>query len=232
MKKSLAVMLVVAATVWTVPARAEQDTGWTLGARLAYGVPLGSLASGGIDFNKVYTGAVPLWLDAGYRFSSNFSAGVYFQYAFASIANDYKSGLAASFVGGGLTAPSDFGGSDLRLGAQGIYKFLPDAGFAPWLGVGFGYEWANTSFKSSAGGIPFDIGVGFRGLEILLQAGGDVRVSPGFSMGPFVAFTLSWFQTVAISASGGGASASQSLDINNKSAHEWLQFGLKGTFNL
>ncbi len=229
MKKLLAVMLVVAATVAAAPTRAE-DSGFSFGLRAAYGIPMGDLASGA-SFGDSFSGAIPLWLDAGYRFDKNWGAGVYFQYGFASVADATKNAAAADLGLSGITA-SGWSGTDVRVGLQGTYNFMPDASFAPWVGLGLGYEWATTKFDVSYLGQSGTASIGYHGFEAVLQVGGDFKASPNFSVGPFAAMTFAQFSSGTVDATIAGQTASQSGDITNKAFHEWLQLGLKGTFNL
>ncbi len=103
-----------------------------------------------------------------------------------------------------------------------LYRVLPDAKWVPWVGIGAGYEWVKTSV--SAGGVTMDSTA--RGWEFAnFQVGADYQWGKSLSFGPFATFTLGQFTDV-----GGGGLAGG--DIQNKSLHEWLQLGLKGTFNL
>jgi hypothetical protein len=71
-----------------------------------------------------------------------------------------------------------------------------------------------------------------RGLDGTVQLGGDYWLAPRFAVGPFMAFTFGRFSTVALDASSAGQSQSTSQDIEDEAWHEWLQLGLKGTFDL
>ncbi len=201
MKKLLSAALVLAVVVVAMPSRAD-DSGVTLALRSGFNVPMGNISGDpGASLSDLTSGTVPIWIDAGYRFNKSILAGAYFQYGFSSLKNCTGSCSA----------------SNIRLGIEGIYNFMPDAVFAPWAGLGIGYEVMNVSVGS--------VDTSIKGFEFLnLQVGGDYRVSPMFSVGPFVALSLAKYSTIS--------QGSISGDILNTSAHEWLQLGLKGTFNL
>jgi hypothetical protein len=99
------------------------ETGFELGARLGFSVPFGQITQG-------VEGAMPLWIDAGRRFSKQLVLGVY---GYAAV--------AFPVVGAGY----GFG-----FGGEGQY-FLsqPILGLNPWVGAGFGYLVANVSFMGS-----------------------------------------------------------------------------------
>ncbi len=193
-------------------ARADAQSGLSLGLRVGYGVAMGE-ADSGENLSDFYSGQVPLQVDAMYRFDKNWSFGLYFQYGFAFI----SSTICPS--GSGVSCS----GTDTRLGAQVHYRF-DSQGFIPWVGLGIGYEW--SSISASAGGASVDI-VKLDGFEYLnLQIGGDWLVSPNFRLGPYLQFTLAQYENAQIPVLGLSGS------IASTAMHEWLQFGVKGTFDL
>lgn len=229
MRKLFATLL-AAAGIAAVPASTlaqaqAPDSGFTAALRVGYGIPMGSVfgnvSTGGTEaLGDQFSGQLPFWLDAGYRFNRNFFVGAYFQYGIAFVNN-------SKAVGGGVCDITGVScsGSDVRLGAELLYSFSPEASFSPWAGLGFGYEWLNLDL--SGGGQTASVQI--RGWEFFnLQVGGDFKVSPAFALGPFVAFSLGQFGTV--SATGGGVGLSG--DISDKKIHEWIQIGVKGTLNI
>ena len=122
----------------STPASANQslpDTGWELGVRIAFSQPFGDKLS------QLLVGAMPLWIDAGRRFSRQLVLGAY-----ASIAELFP------VVGTGFA---------LLVGGQGQYHFSePILGLDPWVGATFGLEWADVSvlghdqtFSGPGGGV-------------------------------------------------------------------------------
>jgi outer membrane protein W len=193
-------------------ARADQQSGLSLGLRAGYGIAMGDAASGA-SLSDYFSGEVPLQVDAMYRFDKNWSVGLYFQYGFAFISD--------------TICPTGFGvscsGTDTRLGAQAHYRF-DGQGFFPWVGLGIGYEW--SSISGSGGGVSADI-LTLDGFEYLnLQIGGDWLLSPNFRLGPYVQFTLAQYENAESPVLGISGS------IADTAMHEWLQFGVKGTFDL
>jgi len=148
------------------------------------------------------SGAIPFVLEAGYRFNPNVTAGLLFQYAFGQPKN----------------CPDSCSASIVRFGAEAIYSFRTGNMLDPWLGAAIGYEWLNTSETGTPD-------AQFSGVEFLtLQGGADYRMGPQFALGPFLSFSIARYG----SASSGGTS----VDIPQTAMHEWLQLGVRGTFNL
>lgn len=211
MKKWL-VVIALAVGSWSSNARAS-DGGFSLGLRLGYGIPMGTVvkddAGASISLSDGISGKIPIWLDAGWRFDPSMYLGAYFEYGPAFV-KDCPAGI-------------DCSASDVRLGVNFLYHFAPAASFDPWIGLGIGYEWLNLSVAG--------IDAGYGGWEYVnVQLGGDFAVGAGFALGPYVVFGLGQYGSV--SATVGGQSASASIPSGNQALHEWLQFGLKGTFNL
>jgi hypothetical protein len=180
--------------------------GFDFGLRLGYALPMGSVAQN-VDLSTGLSGAIPLVLEAAYRFTPNLSAGALFQYAIAQTKNcDPGASCSASVV---------------RIGIEGIYNMRMNTALDPWFGAGIGYEWLNISESGAGTNVDGDV----HGFEFLtLQGGGDYRLAPQFALGPFVSFSIGQYATAS--------SGSQSADIQNTAIHEWLQLGVRGTFNL
>lgn len=184
------------------------DSGVSVGLRAAFGIPMGS-SSEGNSLSDSISSAVPLHVDLGYRFNPNLYLGAFFQYAFASLASAAKAACA----------PASCSASDIRFGADVIYSFTPAAKLSPWAGIGLGYEIGKIT--ASAGGTNAD--VTFKGFEFAhLGLGLDYRVSARFRAGPFATISLAQYSSFE--------AASQSVDLP-KAMHEWLQLGIKGTFD-
>ncbi len=194
------------------------DRGVALGLSTSYGVPLGTAADG-IAFNKLTSGAVPVQLDLSYRFDRRWQAGVYFTYGVAMVANEAKDALTAS----GLR---DIGSHrEQRVGLQGTYTIAPDSRVAPWVGVGFGYSWTRYAAATTAAGKDTELGLG--GLEGNLQLGGNYKLSPRWTAGPFASVSVGQFRSYVTWVDG---SKETSVNVNDKAIHEWVQFGLRTTF--
>ncbi len=205
---------VVAAFLAAGTARAQAPSGFSLGVRLGYGIPMGDFDGGdpalsipSTPMSDMLSGQVPLQIDAMYRFDPNWSLGLYLQYGFASVSSTF------------CTTGYSCSASDTRFGVQLHYRF-PSQGFMPWVGVGLGGEW--STITAEAGGVSADFKA--NGFEYLnLQLGGDWLLSPAFRLGPYVQLSVAQFSSIDF------AGVSYTL---NKTTHEWLQFGIKGTFDL
>jgi hypothetical protein len=203
MKRSLSIALAAVAVAIASPARAD-DLGVTVGLRASYAFPRGDVTAFS-PLSDTTPGAVPLWFDLGYRFTRNIQAGAYFQYAGAfglsRVANCPASGNCSS--------------GSYRFGLEGIYTAIPDAAFGPWAGLGIGYEVLGTTVEGASRTV--------KGFELLnLQLGLDWRATSAFSVGPFVSWSVGRF--------GSSSSDGVTTDFQDKSAHSWLQAGLRTAF--
>ena len=179
------------------------------------------------NFSDEASGMIPLWWDAGYLINPHIFVGLYFQYGF------------------GLTTSKSFGGKcngaslpagvqescsahDTRFGAEFHYHFIPRGPFDPWIGAGFGYEWASESISSMGK----SASQGLDGFELInLQAGGDFKLNPSVGIGPFVAVAVGQFGNQNQDTSQiGGSKVSGS--ISDKTLHEWVFVGLRGVFDV
>jgi hypothetical protein len=181
-----------------------------IGARLGFGLFLGK-ATGDDPALVDFSNKIPIWLDLGYRITPNLMVGLYGQFAPATMA-----------------CPEGYfctGATVMRFGAQVQYGFAPDASFAPWAGLGIGYEIANGTLKT--GGVEWKFSL--KGVEFLnLQAGADFMVSKTVGVGPFLSFSLGRYASGDFEALG----ETDSGGIAKKEFHEWLVLGVRGSFSL
>jgi hypothetical protein len=201
------------------------------GARLAFGLPFGSLIGGnGFDLDHTVSNmVVPLWLDAGFRLASNWYVGTYFSYGLTSLADQFANGVCKT-QGVGCSS------NDVRLGIDAAYHILPDGRFDPWFGVGFGYEWLSLTLTADAAastsGTPIKQSEGVAGWEYVnFQTGLDFRLLNGaLGVGPFLTVALDQYNHQSISSDSNGGTTGQS--ITNQALHEWFLFGAKGDYDL
>ena len=187
---------------------------FNLGLRLGYAPAMGDV----MKDTKMTDGVksqIPIQLDAMYQLSPDLSVGAYLSYGFGQLASD------ACFDGASCSA------SDTRFSLQGLYSFNKDGtAFVPWLGAGFGYEWASYSVKGGGEELEF----GFSGFEFLnLQAGANYKVNEKLSFGPYAQFSVGQYSSAEITIPGEG---SFSGDIQEKGVHQWFGFGVRGSFDL
>jgi hypothetical protein len=185
------------------PPAAFDRPGFDFAARLGYAFPFGN-AAGDSKLSDGVTGAVPLVVEAGYRFDAHFTIGALFQYGFALLEHDDARDCRAT----------DCTGRVVRLGIQGIFNLDRETSLIRWLGIGTGYEWLNA-----------DGGPDVRGFELVtLQAGAEYRVSPQVALGPFFSLSLARYSTAY--------TESTSMELADKRMHEWLQIGMRGRIGL
>lgn len=185
------------------------DSGLSFGLRTGYALPLGNAAEFSTPLGKlesklsdVYSGAIPIWADVGYRINPNIYVGGFFQFGV---------GLMNSDKG----ADS---GNVMKFGANAHYHFMPQSNFDPWAGLGVGYEIANA--KNKAGAETTMSGFEFANL----QAGGDFKVMPALRVGPTAMFSVGQYSSI----SSGGTS----LSGFDKTMHMWLTLGIRGQYDL
>lgn len=191
---------------------AEDDVGFEAGIRAGIGVPLGEVQDGS-DLDDVASLQIPLQLDVGVRLFSKWFLGVYVQYGIGVVSDDVA-----------VCEPDniDCSASDVRLGIQAHYHFMPRNSLDPWLGLGFGYEWATLS--GEGGGLEASWTVS--GFEFFsLQFGLDIEVSKHVRVGPFLSFSLAQYDDSEVEGGFGVFG-----DIEDKSLHEWLMIGVRAAF--
>jgi hypothetical protein len=191
------------------------ESGVSIALSVGYGIPMGSV-SGSQSMSDLYSGAVPLQLDVGWRFTPNLYLGGFFQYSFAFISSKQEAACTLN----GWTGCS---GGVMQFGADFVYTILPYATFAPYVGLGLGWEIASLNYTSASQSVSESVS-GFQFARIIL--GGDFRVGSAFRVGPFVNFSLGQFSSLS------SPNTAANGTISNKAIHSWLQFGIKGTVDL
>jgi Outer membrane protein beta-barrel domain len=218
--------VIVALTVLAVApgaarARTESppDSGLELGLRLGLSLPFGSIdANNSLD--RIAGSAVPLVVEAGYRATPNLFLGARFQYAFPQLKNP------AGTCGGNTSCD----GSDVVLGVEGIYRFLASQTFAPWVGLGVGYEWLSVDYSSN--NVNVGAGATDRGIQPLAQIGGDVRVTPHLVLGPYLEAAFGRFNQQSVRTRLGNGTTETDSDIGDTAWHTWVTLGVRGAFGI
>jgi hypothetical protein len=211
------------------PEDGPPESGFSLGARLSYALPMGTIAkdpeivAGKPDLSKTAAGMLPIWVEGGYRINRNFFIGGYF--AFAPV---FTSGEICKRPEIGTQACSS-NGNNIRFGALFKYTFDSSSKFKPWLGVGFGYEVLNVSItvadQNTTDGTS-------RGFEFFSgHFGGDFRVGKAFSIGPAISFSVG--QYASYSRSGPSIpNQGDSGDYKSTGLHQWFSLGVHGQYDL
>jgi hypothetical protein len=207
----------------TPGARAQHPgSGPELGVRAGLAVPFGQVRGGDDqELNSFVSTAIPLGLEAGYRFDSNLVLGVRFHYAFPQLKNPV-----------GNCDNTDCNGSGTLVGLQGLYRFAPDTRFGPWAGLGIGYEWWAADYVGTIAGVAAGGGATVRGFQGSLQAGGDIHVARQFTLGPYLEFATGRFDSATTRVRAGNTTNSTPEDIADTAWHSWLTLGVRGGFGL
>lgn len=125
-----------------------------------------------VELDDEVAALLPLWLDAGYRFSERWFVGAYFQYA-VGVTSKTRDRECPSCVN-----------TWMRYGVQGQYSILRSTGVHVWLGLAVGrhgYDILNEENQK---------GTAYAGWEPLhVQAGSSWRPWPGFEVGPFISLS-------------------------------------------
>ena len=200
--------------------------GFEIGARVGYGFSAGRLGAppNGTDndVGDFVSGQWPLWLDAGWRFTSDFYFGGLFQYGFGTVNDDQQNVCRNANV--------NCSASDVRLGVMGRYQLPLIMQAAPWVGLGVGYEWGSFSLQQSVlGNTSTDSS--WSGFEFVnLQGGADFRIAQKVALGPFISFSLGQFQSTSTTTTNGNTSTTTERDLTDKSLHEWFLVGARVAF--
>jgi len=207
-------------TLAAAATRAQQPgaSGPEIALRSGLALPFGDVDGGANrNLDRFAGSAIPLVVEVGYRVDPTLFVGARFDYAFPQLKNP---------TAGANCSDISCDGSVLRLGLEGIYRFLPGDKFAPWVGLGAGYEWMTADYFGTDGGL----GQTVRGFHGLLQGGGDIRVGPQLVLGPFVELSMGRFDSATTRARAFNITTETDDDISDTAWHSWLTLGLRGAF--
>jgi hypothetical protein len=229
-----------AATAAIAPETIDIESGsaerrFQLAFRTGFGIPLGSYAKvlelGGFRQMRVNQladdtyGAIPLWLDVGYRLTPHVTVGAYgmFGVVLPKRADDND------LLGGGCPEGVDCSAYGARFGVQASYAFLPRGSANPWLGIGLGYEWITSHIQGEPLGFRIDSQTSYGGFELLqLQGGVDFRLTERFAAGPYVSASALTYQSCSAELDG----AEAPCEIARAAWHGWLVFGARVSVEL
>ncbi len=245
MTRSIAVALILVAATNAAEAHAA-DTGVTLGVRLAYGVPFGD-AEKSLALDKYASSSIPVVLEAGYRFTRALSASAYFQYAYARADGGQSTTTGTTGICEAVTPAARTSGSTcssasgyvLRYGVEGAYRFSIRS-MTPWVGLGIGVESAKETTTVHIPAVPSvseafngDVDVG-RSTDVIgevnVQGGVEWPIARRLTVGPFVTLTFARYTEATFSPNPWGLRTS--ISSSDRTWHEWLFLGAKGTFDL
>lgn len=202
-----------------------------LALRTGFGLPLGHYADvrtiAGFrqtDVNALADdtyGAIPIWLDVGYRWSEHWMVGVYAMAGFVLP----KTAANADPLSGGCPEGFDCSAFGVRLGLQGQYRFTPGGALDPWLGLGVGYESIWSNLDGELFNTPFEASTRHAGPDLVhVQGGLDFPLGDRARLGPFL--SASAMRYTACSAELAGDEVD--CELEEQSWHGWLVIGLRG----
>jgi hypothetical protein len=202
-----------------VPAASQAQV--SLGVRLGFAPAMGDAFKDSFDgttyaMSDAIKSQVPLQVELGFPVSPAVSLGGYFSYGIGQVGGDIKDECEYYDL--------DCSARSVRLGVQALFALgNPGSGLAPWAGAGIGYEWAG--FEQKGYGDSFELKTS--GPELNLQLGGDYRVNPNFSVGPYVMLSIGRYSNVEVESTFGSGEVPA-----DETLHEWLGFGIRGKFDL
>jgi hypothetical protein len=211
-------LLVILLSAPVAKAQRRADIGPELALRTGLALPFGEVdGSGGNNLDGYAGSAIPIGISGGVRIDQTLFFGARFQYAFPQMKNPAGSCENVSCDGSGV-----------QVGLEGSYRFTPDAKFAPWVGLGGGYEWWRADYFTQNAGL----GGTVRGFQGFVHGGGDVRVGPQLVVGPFAEVSFGRFDHSTGRVRVGNTTNETPSDIADTALHTWVTLGVRGAFGL
>jgi hypothetical protein len=200
---------------------AEGGERFKLGVGLGYSIPFGDAfkkaGPGGSTqteaLSDVYSGEAPVELELTYKLTHAISAGVYGGYGYGLVAS--KSNDVIGSI------------SSWRFGVQGEYEFAKVGPAIPFAALRVGYVTETLGGKNGFGSASAS------GWEYFTLIGGaDFDVAKGLAVGPFVSFAVGQYTTAkeAKDPVTGEGGESKSIPSGDRTLHEWLTIGVRGSF--
>jgi len=205
------------------PTEPRHDSpGIVLAAGLGFGFGFGHFYSRPSDPS---TSPLPTWLDPNVEGSVSsqfpFSLGVAYR-PIPLVSFGLATELARVSAAG---CSSNCNGGALSLGGELRFHFRAGESVSPCIGLGLGYEFLH--FDNDQGSASLS------GYGIDLREGLDFRAGRAWTYGPYVDLHVGTY--THISSYGGFRGASrESTDVSHadQAIHEWVTFGVRGTFTL
>ena len=157
---------------------------------------------------------IPIQVDASYKIDKDWAAGLYMSYGFGQVGGALAHDLCTSGI--------ECSASTMRLGAQGSWALSRVAGpFVPWVGLNVGWEQATVSLSGAAASGSLSMS----GYEVGLQVGGDYKLNPQFTVGPYVGYALGQYTSLGLPNGMGTVGIDQTT-------HGWWSVGVLGQFDM
>jgi hypothetical protein len=194
-------LLTGCATVDAAPRGVE--VGW----RTGYSLPMGEVFAApnqgrAVPLGDVVTGAAPIWIEAGYRFTRHLVVGGELAYSRALV--NPRMGCPIAVV--------NCRASDVIAGAAVHVHPLSGRQVDPWAGFAVDWEALGVSDQLSGGN--------YSGVEGAFHLGVNYEPIPTLSIGPFATFAVGPY-------TGCSSSSGAQCSIYKTGVHEWLTIGLK-----
>lgn len=198
------------------------------------GVRLAAARAGGDATNdqpmrNQLSGAFSFGVDTAYRVTPELALGIYAMPTF---------GVATP---SGCPDNASCSGAGGQAGFEARYRFLVPSTFEPWIAAGLGVDvlQRKETVTKSSSGIFFSSTTReekeyfLYGPTLLLQAGGELRVSGVVTLGPWIALGLGqyWGTKYRLRVNGDEQDSS-SGGVDGTTIHTWLFFGARGAFEI
>jgi len=194
----------VTGTLRPSAAAGAPDRAFEIGVGIGYSQGVGNIANSSPTLTDLTHGGGEVQLNAGYRINPNWLVGVY--------------GTVGKYTLGSLT-PDNSDVWSATAGVQANYHILPGEQWDPWIGLGSGWR---GHWIDKPGGTDSR-----HGLDLArLQVGVDYRVSPEFSVSPYVGATATMFLTQSLAQSGAFS------DVHDPNVNVFFMGGLMGRFDI
>jgi Outer membrane protein beta-barrel domain len=189
-----------------VPRRAAGGpaNAWEFGLGLGYTQGVGDVGSSSPTLTDIAHAGGEVQLSIGYRINPHWLVGLY--------------GTGGKYtLGSGTPDGSDVWSA--TAGVQANYHFMPDQDWDPWVGLGAGWrgQWVSKP-----------VGTDIRhGLELArVQVGLDYRVSPEFSVSPYLGASASMFLTQEL------AQETTWSNVHDPNVNFFFMGGIMGRFDI
>jgi hypothetical protein len=177
---------------------------WEIGLGVGYSQGVGDIGGNSPSLTDLTHGGGEVQLNLGYRINPNWLVGVY--------------GTGGKYSLGNVT-PSDSDVWSATAGVQANYHVLPGNAWDPWVGLGTGWRghWISKPGTTDSR----------HGLDLArVQVGVDYRVSPDFSVSPYLGASATMFLTQSLAQQSGFS------NVHDPNVNFFFAGGLMGRFDI
>ncbi|MBI5610611.1 MAG: autotransporter domain-containing protein [Deltaproteobacteria bacterium] len=220
-KLSMVAALLAVALLWALPARAAGAYDIGLGA--GYALPVGDMTKGAALADQA-AGAVPIQVDAVYRYTHRVRFGVTGSYG----------PVPPGTTTAGLHAANQW---RMTVGALGEYHWAPFAGQDPWVSLSVYWTQLDQQItREDLGKFVKTQTVSQSPLSAEVRGGYQFSLMPDLYVGPYVSAAIESYTSYTASSSTSGSSATTaattSADVpsDQQTWHAWFGFGITGRY--